>query len=113
MNDRITYMSRILKNIYWLLFDKVFILILQFFIGVKIANHYGSEFFGMYNYAMSIVAFSSILFELLNDRVIKKFFHEHKFTNIVYNVNIFRNFMAFLILKVASIILLHLNISMH
>ena len=98
MNDRITYMSRILKNIYWLLFDKVFILILQFFIGVKIANHYGSEFFGMYNYAMSIVAFSSILFELLNDRVIKKFFHEHKFTNIVYNVNIFRNFMAFLIL---------------
>ena len=90
--------NKVLKNICWLLFDKVFILLLQFLIGVKIANYYGSESFGMYNYAMSIVAFSSILFELLNDRVIKKFFKEYKFANIVYNVNIFRNFMALLIL---------------
>lgn len=97
-------MNKILKNIYWLLFDKVFILILQFFIGVKIANYYGSDSFGMYNYAMSIVAFSSILFELLNDRVIKKFFQEHKFTDIVYNVNIFRNFMALLILIFTTIL---------
>ena len=35
-------MSKIIKNIKWLFFDKVFILILQFFIGVKIANYYGS-----------------------------------------------------------------------
>lgn len=90
--------NKVLKNICWLFFDKVFILVLQFLIGVKIANYYGSESFGMYNYAMSIVAFSSILFELLNDRVIKKFFQEYKFNNIVYNVNIFRNFMALLIL---------------
>ena len=90
--------NKVLKNICWLSFDKVFILILQFLIGVKIANYYGSESFGMYNYAMSIVAFSSILFELLNDRVIKKFFQEYKFNIIVYNVNIFRNFMALLIL---------------
>ena len=89
-------MSKIIKNIKWLFFDKVFILILQFFIGVKIANYYGSESFGMYNYAMSIVSFSAILFELLNDRVIKKFFDESEYTNIVYNVNIFRNLMAFL-----------------
>lgn len=91
-------MSKIIKNIKWLFFDKVFILILQFFIGVKIANYYGSESFGMYNYAMSIVSFSAILFELLNDRVIKKFFDESEYTNIIYNVNIFRNLMAFLVL---------------
>lgn len=91
-------MNKILKNIGWLLFDKVFILILQFFIGVKIANYYGSDNFGMYNYAISIIAFSSILFELLNDRVIKKFFEDQKFSLVVFNVNIFRNFMAILIL---------------
>ena len=55
-------MNKIFKNICWLFFDRIFILILQFFIGVKIANYYGSDNFGMYNYAMSIVSFSSILF---------------------------------------------------
>ena len=97
-------MSKIIKNIKWLFFDKVFILILQFFIGVKIANYYGSESFGMYNYAMSIVSFSAILFELLNDRVIKKFFDESEYTNIVYNVNIFRNLMAFFVLGVVIVL---------
>ena len=97
-------MNKIFKNICWLFFDKIFILILQFFIGVKIANYYGSENFGMYNYAMSIVSFSSILFELLNDRVIKKFFRENNFINIVYNVNIFRNFMAIIVLIFTIII---------
>ena len=97
-------MSKIIKNIKWLFFDKVFILILQFFMGVKIANYYGSESFGMYNYAMSIVSFSAILFELLNDRVIKKFFDESEYTNIVYNVNIFRNFMAFFVLGVVIVL---------
>ena len=97
-------MNKILKNIGWLLFDKVFILILQFFIGVKIANYYGSDNFGMYNYAISIIAFSSILFELLNDRVIKKFFEDQKFSLVVFNVNIFRNFMAILILAFTIIV---------
>ena len=97
-------MSKIIKNIKWLFFDKVFILILQFFMGVKIANYYGSESFGMYNYAMSIVSFSAILFELLNDRVIKKFFDESEYTNIVYNVNIFRNLMAFFVLGVVIVL---------
>lgn len=97
-------MSKIIKNIKWLFFDKVFILILQFFIGVKIANYYGSESFGMYNYAMSIVSFSAILFELLNDRVVKKFFDESEYTNIVYNVNIFRNIMALFVLGIVIIL---------
>ena len=104
-------MSKIIKNIKWLFFDKVFILILQFFIGVKIANYYGSESFGMYNYAMSIVSFSAILFELLNDRVIKKFFDEGEYTNIVYNVNIFRNLMAFFVLGVVIVLGVILKIS--
>ena len=30
------------NNIMWLIFDKIFILILQFVVGVKIANHFGS-----------------------------------------------------------------------
>ena len=96
-------MNKIIKNIAWLLFDKVFILILQFFVGVKIANYYGSESFGLYNYAISLVSFSAILFELLNDRVVKKYFQEENFTKIIHNFNIFRNSMAILIFVIIAI----------
>lgn len=54
-------MNKILKNIGWLIFDKIFILVLQFLVGVKIANHYGSLEYGKYSYAMSIIAFSPML----------------------------------------------------
>lgn len=104
-------MNKMLKNIGWLLFDKIFILILQFFIGIKVANYYGSTSFGLYNYALSIIAFSSILFELLNDRIIKKFFEEYNFSNVIYNVNIFRNTMAVLILIFSIIIGKFLSVS--
>ena len=95
--------NKVLKNICWLLFDKVFILILQFFVGVKIANYYGSESFGLYNYAISLVSFSAILFELLNDRVVKKYFQEENFTKVIHNFNIFRNSMAILIFVIIAI----------
>ena len=39
----------ILNNIKWLLFDKLLILILEFFIGVKVANYYGASSFGQYS----------------------------------------------------------------
>ena len=64
--------KKITKNIGWLIFDQFFILFLQFIVGVKIANYYGAEVYGKYSYALSLVAFSGIFFELLNSRVIKK-----------------------------------------
>lgn len=86
--------GKITKNIVWLMFDQMFILLLQFLVGIKIANYYGAELYGKYNYAISLVAFSAIFFELLNSRVIKKQYTEENFNNIVFNVNIFRNTMA-------------------
>ena len=71
-------MGKIIKNIGWLIFDRIFILVLQFFIGVKIANYYGSSSYGIYSFAVSIVAFSAIFFEILNSRVIKKYYDEEK-----------------------------------
>lgn len=97
-------MNKILKNICWLLFDKIFILILQFFIGVKVANYYGSESFGIYNYAVTIVTFSNIFFELFNNRVIKKYFTNNKFNFIVFNVNFFRNILAIFLFVITMIL---------
>lgn len=102
--------GKITKNIVWLMFDQVFILFLQFAVGIKIANYYGAELYGKYNYAVSLVAFSAIFFELLNSRVIKKHYTDENFSNIVFNVNFFRNTMAGVIFFIP--ILLKLTVGM-
>ena len=90
-------MNKILKNIFWIFFDKLFLAILQFFVGTKIANYYGSESFGIYKLAITIVSFSTLFFELISERVIKKFFLYHKFNLIVYNINFFRNTISIIL----------------
>lgn len=88
---------KIVKNISWLIIDQFFILFLQFIVGIKVANYYGAELYGKYAYAMSLISFSSILFELLNRRVIKKYYTEENFNEIVYNITIFENSLAIII----------------
>lgn len=83
--------KKIVNNIGWLIFDKVFILLLQFFVGVKIANYYGATLFGQYSYAISLVAFSNIFFELINSRVLKKYYTKNNFNILVFNTNFFKN----------------------
>lgn len=103
-------LKKMTQNIIWLMFDKFFILFLQFVVGVKIANYYGADLYGKYSYAISLVAFSEIFFELLNPRVIKKFYTEDNYNNIVYNTSLFRNTMAFLLFFVPIILKLFFTI---
>lgn len=91
-------MNKILKNIGWLIFDKIFILVLQFLVGVKIANHYGSMEYGKYSYAMSIIAFSPMLIEIINTRVVKTYFYKYKFNIIVSAVSTFKNMISILVM---------------
>ena len=103
-------LKKMTQNIVWLMFDKFFILFLQFVVGVKIANYYGADLYGKYSYAISLVAFSEIFFELINPRVIKKFYTEDNYNNIVYNISFFRNIMAFLLFFVPIILKLFFTI---
>lgn len=89
--------KKIVNNIGWLIFDKVFILLLQFFVGVKIANYYGTTLFGQYSYAISLVAFSNIFFELINSRVLKKYYTKNNFNILVFNTNFFKNSIAIIL----------------
>ena len=89
--------KKIVNNIGWLIFDKVFILLLQFFVGVKIANYYGATLFGQYSYAISLVAFSNIFFELINSRVLKKYYTKNNFNILVFNTNFFKNSIAIIL----------------
>lgn len=97
-------MNKILKNIFWLILDKVFILILQFLVGVKIVNHYGSEIYGRYSYAMAFVGFSPIFFEILNTRVIKEYYNENNYNRVISVVSTFKNMLAILIFTVTILL---------
>ena len=88
------------NNIMWLIFDKIFILILQFVVGVKIANHFGSYQYGKYSYALSIIAFIPMLLELLNTRIIKLYFYKYNFNIIVSIVSTFKNLISIIIFVV-------------
>lgn len=89
--------KKIINNIGWLISDKIFILLLQFFVGVKIANYYGATLFGQYSYAISLVAFSNIFFELINSRVLKKYYTKENFNILVFNTNFFKNSIAIIL----------------
>lgn len=88
--------NKIINNIGWLVIDKFLILFLQFFVGVKIANHYGNEIYGEYSYAVAIVAFSPIFLNLINDRVIKEYYNSD-FNKTVSVVTTFRNILGVII----------------
>ena len=92
-----TGIKKIVNNIGWLIFDKVFILLLQFFVGVKIANYYGATSFGQYSYAISLVTFSNIFFELINSRILKKYYTKDNFNILIFNTNFFKNSIAIIL----------------
>ena len=102
--------KKITKNIGWLIFDQFFILFLQFIVGVKIANYYGAEVYGKYSYALSLVAFSGIFFEILNSRVIKKYYTEENFNNVVYNITFFKNSIAIVLFLVPIVLMFFIGI---
>ncbi len=102
--------KKITNNIVWLMFDQVFILFLQFIVGIKIANYYGAEIYGKYSYALSLVAFSGIFFEILNGRIIKKYYTDENFVKIVYNITFFRNTIAIILFFIPFILKLTIGI---
>lgn len=102
--------KKIINNIAWLIFDQIFILLLQFIVGVKIANYYGAEVYGKYSYALSLVAFSGIFFETLNCRIIKKYYTENNFSKIVYNITFFKNTIAMILFFIPIVLKLTIGI---
>lgn len=87
-------MNNSVKNIFfntiWMVFDKIFYLVLSVIVVVKIANHYGSYEYGLFEYATSIVAIFEIVVSLIDGRVIKKSYGNNQAGVIVSSVTIGR-----------------------
>ena len=65
-------LKKILANTGWMVFDKVFILILNLVVTVRIANYYGTLGYGTYQYAVSVVALFEVFVTFVDARVVKK-----------------------------------------
>ena len=78
-------LQKILANILWMLFDKVFLILLNLVVTVQVANYYGRHEYGTYEYAVSIVAIFEILVAFVDPRVVKKRYTSVKAEDIVWN----------------------------
>ncbi len=83
-------LKRILENTGWMLFDKVFILLLNLIVTVRIANYYGAIGYGTYQYAVSVVALFEILVTFVDARVVKKRYTTENPEELVWNATITR-----------------------
>lgn len=83
-------LKRILANTGWMLFDKVFILVLNLVVTVRIANYYGSLGYGTYQYAVSVVALFETLVQFVDARVVKKRYISENPETVVWNATITR-----------------------
>ena len=83
-------LKRILTNTGWMLFDKVFILILNLVVTVRIANYYGTLGYGTYQYAVSVVALFEVLVTFVDARVVKKRYTTENPEELVWNATITR-----------------------
>lgn len=83
-------LKQILSNTLWMLFDKVFILVLNLVVTVQIANYYGSLGYGTYQYAVSVVALFEVLVTFVDSRVVKKRYTLENPDELVWNATITR-----------------------
>lgn len=93
-------LKQIVFNTLWMLFDKVFILLLNLVVTVRIANYYGTLGYGTYQYAVSVVALFEILVTFVDARVVKKRYSSEKPEELVWNATITR--MLFSVLSLAG-----------
>ena len=97
---------RIFFNTLWMLFDRVFILVLKLVVIVKIANYYGPQEYGMYQYAVSVVAIFEMCVTFVDGRVVKKKYENNAPENLVWNATLSRMLFSVLALLIGTIYLL-------
>lgn len=70
-------------NIFWMLFDKVIKFGLGLLVTVLVANYYGANGYGTYQYAVSVVAVFELITFLVDSTVVKKFYVQYREEHVV------------------------------
>ena len=87
-------LRQIVENTSWMIFDKVFLLFLNLLVTVKVANYFGASEYGLYQYAINVVAIFEILVTFVDSRVIKKQYQLFEPEKVVYIATIIRIFFS-------------------
>lgn len=82
--------KKLISNILWLAYNKVFMMLISLFVTVRIVNHYGSAEYGEYAYAVNVVALLEIINTLVEVRVVKKRYTDHPKEFVVWNATVSR-----------------------
>ena len=90
MSGKTSNLKRIVMNTLWMLFDKVFVLVLNLLVTVRVANYYGTEIYGTYEYAISVVALFEVLVTFVDSRIVKKKYISTNANELVWNATITR-----------------------
>lgn len=98
--------KNVVKNISWLIFDKVFVLLVGLIVVVRVANYYGPTEYGLYQYALSINTLLGIIILFADGRVIKKKYSKDNEGHIIYNTTIAKGFLSIISLFIGIIILI-------
>lgn len=98
--------KKVIKNISWLVFDKVFVLLVGLFVIIRIANFYGPSEYGLYQYALSINTLLGVLILFVDGRVVKKQFQEQNEGHIIYNTTLAKVILSCISLVIGAVVLL-------
>lgn len=97
---------KIFKNVLWLIFDKLLILTLNLIVTVDVANFFGTYEYGVYQYAVSIIAVLEMIVTLTDARVVKKKYMSYNMSDVVLNTTLSRVFHSFIAMVIGIVILL-------
>lgn len=100
---------KVLSNAFWMTFDRVFMLLLNMFVTVRIANYFGSSEYGNYQYAVNIVAILELVVTFVDARIVKKRYINEDPDSLVLNATICRLIFSFLAIIIGVIYLLFTN----
>lgn len=104
------YLNKIINNIGWLFFDKIFRMGVGLFIGAWMARYLGPEQLGLLNYVLAIISFLVVIAGFgLNNIIVKDLVSEPKENNEIlgssFLIQITTSIFAFFILLMLSFIL--------
>lgn len=89
--------KKIISNIGWLVFEKVFALLIGLFVIIRISNYYGPSEYGMYQYALSIVTLLGVVVLFLDSRVVKKRYNGLNDGHIIFNITVAKVFLSIIL----------------
>ena len=98
--------KQVFFNIGWLIFDKLFILAMNLIVIFTIANYYGPEKYGLYQYSLNIVLILEVAVQLIDGRVVKKQYNEDNYDEVVFNVTLAKLLLSIIIMGISSIVIL-------